>query len=97
MASLYRLTVRMNDGTRYISDYTELRRANLQRRLFFPGNDKIIMDWEEGPVIVTLRLEQITGVSIEEINNSSQQKTLDQEHDIKTTYENTIKILEARI
>ena len=71
MTTLYRLTVRTTDGTKYISDYDTSSRANLQRRLFFPGPQKFAVDWSTEDVSLTIRLDQITSVSVEEIDTET--------------------------
>jgi len=101
MTDIYRLTVRTVDGTRYISDYTNLQMAETRRNKFLAMNNAIAYNWKEGDVSARIILDKLTSLSIQKITipidekNFSLTKSNLDPCEFNHTYLDTIEIKEV--
>ncbi len=65
MMEVYRLTVRTDDGARFISDYSNPQMAEMNRNRFLVKNDAFAYNWREGDVSVRIILDKMTSLSIQ--------------------------------
>ena len=67
MNDIYRLTVRMNNGTIYSADYRELNEASSIRTKIFQYRERDIYDWKSGDTMVVLPIQNISSMSIQHL------------------------------
>ena len=69
MRTIYRLTVRTEDGTRFISDYEEEYKAQAQMNKFFvPDKNLVSYRWALGGDVVLMDLRHICSTSLQKID-----------------------------
>ena len=65
MNDVYRLTIRMNIGTIFISDYKTFEQADAIRTKIFGYDERQLYNWTSGNVSVTIPIKNISSVSIQ--------------------------------
>ena len=61
---IYRLTLMMADGTRFISDYEDGSSARSKMLSFFKKNDETAKTWKEGTVEVIVSLDKVVSATV---------------------------------
>ncbi len=72
---IYRLTLMMADGTRFISDYEDGSSARSRMLTFFKKNDEAARTWKEGAVEVIVNLDKVISASVRSMDVPTQNTT----------------------